>query len=99
MKSVMTYSELIPCFRSRFARKIWLPSPAVFHRSCPLLTTYKYTIDKNLVSNQDTLQTVFDSSRFGLSDGGPPPVKTYANQRALLEEKTVAHSGLEPINL
>ena len=48
------------------------------------LTTYKYTKDKNLVSNQYTL---FDSLRFSQSDSASPPVKTYANIQALLEEK------------
>ena len=45
---------------------------------------YKYTEDKNLVSNQ---YTILDSSLFSHSDCGSSPVKTYANKRALLEEK------------
>ena len=34
MKSNMTYFELIPCFRNRFAGKKWLPFPAVYNFSC-----------------------------------------------------------------
>ena len=47
-------------------------------------TTYKYTQDKNLVSNNYTL---FDSSRLGHSDCESSPVKNCANKRTLLEEK------------
>ena len=47
-------------------------------------TTYKYTQDKNLVSNQYTL---FYLSRFSHSDCGSSPVKTSANKQTLLEEK------------
>ena len=37
MKSIMIHSELIPCFKWRFARKkIRLPSPAVYHCSYQL---------------------------------------------------------------
>ena len=37
IKSTVTYSELIPCFRKRFAKKkIWLPFPAVYNFSCQL---------------------------------------------------------------
>ena len=34
--STMIYSELIRCFKLRFARKIWPPSPVVYHCSCKL---------------------------------------------------------------
>ena len=37
MKSTMTYSELIPCFRNKGSlEKIWLPIPVVYNFSCQL---------------------------------------------------------------
>ena len=52
--------------------------------------TYKYTEDKNLVWNHYTL---FDSICFSHSNCGSPPLKTYANNRTLLEEKKWRTAG------
>ena len=61
-------------------------------------TTYKYTKDKNPVSNQYTL---FDSSRFSRSDCGSPPCKNICQQANIVGRKIVAHSGIEtaPVGL
>ena len=56
--------------------------------------TYKWTKDKNLVSNK---YTVFCSSHFSYSDCGSSLVKTYYKQANIVGRKIVAQSRLEHV--
>ena len=45
MKSINTYSELLPCFRKKGSlEKIWLPIPVVYNFSCQLKHPYIYLL-------------------------------------------------------